>query len=149
MKPFLDSGFLLALLFETSGSPVAWRVTRRLSGPLHLASLQRLNVENRLLREIESADTGPKQKAVAAAALQRFRVYFEEQVFLSVPLDYDVAWHLASQWQRQLAGNTPPLLLLAWPALAAVSSATHFLSFDPRTRNLALAAGLHVLPAAL
>src|SRR2546421_12832818 len=104
MKPFLDSGFLLTLLFETSGSPIAWRISRNLAGPLHLAALQRMNVENRLLREIESAQASAREKAVAAAALQRFRGYLSEQVFVSMPLDYDVAIHLAGEWQRQLSG---------------------------------------------
>src|SRR5256885_2277733 len=102
MKPFLDSGFLLTLLFETSGSPTAWRISRELVGPLHLAALQRLNAENRLLREIESAETSAREKAVAAAALQRFRGYLSEQVFVSMPLDYDVAIHLvATTIERQ------------------------------------------------
>lgn len=149
MKPFLDSGFLLTLLFETSGSPLAWRLTRPLAGPLHLAALQYLNVENRLLRQIESAEANAREKAVAALALQRFRSYLSEEVFQLMPLDYDVAIHLAGQWQRHLAGGAPPLLLLLWPALAAASGATHFLSFDPRTRRLARDAGLALLPESL
>jgi len=149
MKPFLDSGFLLTLLFETRGSPAAWRVTRQLTGPLHLASLQRLNVENRLLREMESPAASPRQKAFAAAALQQFRNYMDEQVFVTMPLDYDVAFILAGEWQGRLAGATPPLMLLLWPALAATSGATHFLSFDPRSRRLARDAGLELLPGAL
>jgi len=149
MKPFLDSGFLLTLLFETSVSPTAWQIARTLTGPLYLAALQRLNVENRLLREIESPEATTREKAVAAAALQRFRHYVTEQVFLSMPLDYDVAIHLASQWQLNLAGETPPLLLLLWPALAAASGCTHFLSFDPRCRQLAKSAGLTVHPDSL
>jgi len=149
MRPFLDSGFLLTLLFETRGSPTAWRIARQLPGPLHLANLQRLNVENRLLREMESPQTNARQKAFATAALQHFRHYFDEQVFISMPIDYDLAIHLANQWQQRLTGATPPLLLLLWPALAATSGSTHFLSFDPRCRQLAKSAGLAVLPESL
>src|SRR5688572_9867341 len=112
MKPFLDSGFLLTLLFETSGSSVAWDLVRKLPGSLHLASLQRLNVENRLVRQIEAPETPQREKAVAAAALQRFRHFMAEEVFVSVQLDYDIAILLASQWQGRLLGQTPPLLLL-------------------------------------
>jgi len=48
-----------------------------------------------------------------------------------------------------LTGSTLPVLLLLWPALAASSGATHFLSFDPRTRRLASGAGLELLPESL
>jgi hypothetical protein len=149
MKPFLDSGFLLTLLFETSGSPLAWRIIRPLAGPLHLVAIQCLNVENRLLRQIESAEATARERAVAARALQRFRSYLSEEVFQLMPLDYDVAIHLAAEWQRHLAGGAPPMLLLLWPALAAASGATHFLSFDPRTRQLARDAGLRLVPEPL
>src|SRR5712671_6020900 len=106
MKPFLDSGFLLTLLFETRGSRVAWRISRDMAGPLYVASLQRFNVENRLLRQIESPEASSREKAFAAAALQLFRSYFSEMVFETAPLDYEIAIHLASQWQAQLSGET-------------------------------------------
>jgi len=149
MKPFLDSGFLLTLLFETRGSRVAWRIGRDLTGPLYLASLQRFNVENRLLRQMESSTASSQEKAFAARALQQFRSYFSEMVFQTVSLDYDIAIHLASQWQGQLSGETLPMLLLLWPALAVTSNSTHFLSFDPRTLQLAQVAGLRLLPESL
>jgi hypothetical protein len=40
MKPFVDAGFLLALLLKTSGSAKAWEIARRLDGPLSLATFQ-------------------------------------------------------------------------------------------------------------
>jgi len=145
MKPFLDSGFLLMLLLKTKGSPRAWEIVRKLQGPLVLAALQIFNTENRLQREMEADDSTPAQRALAAAALQTFRWYLEQQVFQSVPLDYDIAIDLAYQWQRR-SRTTLPALLLLWPGLAVTSGATHFLSFDPRTRALAQSAGLKLLP---
>jgi hypothetical protein len=148
MKPFLDSGFLLTLLFTTNGSPVAWQIAQGLEGPIPLASLQIFNTENGLRRQIEAKDSTPSQRALAAAALQRFRWYCEQQVFQTGTLDYDIAIQLAQQWQERLTKTLPSLLLL-WPALAVTIGATHFLSFDPRTRRLAQTAGLKLLPERL
>ena len=148
MKPFLDSGFLLTLLLNTNGSPKAWEISRKLSGPMTLAALQVLNTENRLQREIEAEDSTSPQRAAAAAALQNFRWYLEQHVFLSVRLDYDISIELAYQWQKR-SKTTLPALILLWPALAVTSGATHFLSFDARTRHLARASGLRLLPETL
>jgi hypothetical protein len=145
MKPFLDSGFLLTLLLPTSGSAKAWETVQNMEGPLHLATLQIFNAENRLQREMESADSTPEIQGAAAAALQKFRWYLEQQVFQPVRLDYDIAVDLAFQWQRRSTVTLPALLLL-WPALAVTMGATHFLGFDPRTRQLAGTAGLTILP---
>lgn len=148
MRPFLDSGFLLTLLFRTSDSPAAWKIAHQLDEPLLLASLQVFNTDNRLQRQIQADDSTPAQRAVAAASLQRFRWYLEQQVFHAVPLDYDIAIRLAYQWQRR-SPQTLPALLLLWPALAVTAGVTHFLSFDPRTRLLAKSAGLYLLPQRL
>src|SRR5687768_2799953 len=141
MKPFLDSGFLLTLLLATSGSPIAWEMARRVEGPLFLGALQIFNTENRLQRQIELKESTPGERAAAANALQNFRWYLEQQVFAPIRLDYDIAIDLASQWQKQ-SNQTLPALLLLWPALAVTTGATAFLSFDPRTRQLAKSAGL-------
>src|SRR4051794_26454664 len=148
MKPFLDSGFLLTLLLKTSGSSSAWQITRKLDGPLLVTSLQIFNTENRLQREIESDNCTSAQRAMAANALQNLRWYLEQQVFRPVRLDYDIAIDLAYQWQKR-GKDTLPSLMLLWPALAITTGATHFLSFDPRTRQLAHSAGLKLLPEKL
>lgn len=145
MKPFLDAGFLLTLLLKTSGSAKAWEIARRLEGPLSLATFQIFTIDNRLQREIEADDSSSEQRAVAANALQNFRWYLDQQVFRPIRLDYDIAIDLAYRWQRQ-SRTTLPALLLLWPALAVTIGATDFLSFDPRTRALAKASGLRVLP---
>lgn len=148
MKPFLDTGFFVTLLVETSGSQVAWRIVRGLNDSLELTHLQRFQVENRLQREIANGDS-PLLRAAAAGGLQRLRRYLDEMVFRAVDVDYDVAIHLASGWQRELGLQTPPALLLLWPSLAITAGASHFLSFDPRPRKLAKAAGLDLLPETL
>jgi len=148
-KPFLDSGFLLTLLFKTSGSQKAWEISRQLEGPLLLSSFQIFNTENRLQRQITASDSTPQLRAVAAAALQDFRWYLEQQVFTPIRLDYDIAIDLATQWQKHSTGDTLPALLVLWPAMAVTTGATTFLSFDPRTRQLAKSAGLKLLPEKL
>jgi hypothetical protein len=145
MRPFLDSGFLLTLLLKTNGSGKAWEIARQLEGPLLLTSFQVLSTENRFLREMEADDSTPAHRAQAANGLQNFRWYVEQQVFQSVLLDYGIAIDLAYQWQRH-SKRTVPTLLLLWPAMAVTIGATHFLSFDPRTRLLAQTAGLKLLP---
>jgi hypothetical protein len=148
MKPFLDSGFLLTLLLKTRGSPKAWELSRRLDGPLFLAAFQILTIDNRLQREMEAPGSTPAQRAAAANALQNFRWYLDQQVFRPIRLDYDIAIDLAYRRQKQ-SNTTLPAILLLWPALAVTVGATHFLSFDPRTRQLASEAGLKLLPEKL
>lgn len=145
MKPFLDSGFLLTLLLKANGSPKAWETARELDGPLLISSLQIFNVENRFQREIEAEESTSGQRAQAANGIQNLRWYLEQGVLQAVPLDYSIAIDLAYQWQRH-STTTLSAFLLLWPALAATSGASHFLSFDPRTRRLAQEAGLVLLP---
>ena len=148
MKPFLDTGCLLTLLLTANGSPKAWEIARKLDGPLSVASFQVFNIENRLRRQIEADDSNSADRAGAANALQNLRWYLDQQVFRIIRLDYDIAFDLASQWQKQ-SRTTLPALLLLWPALAATVGATHFLSFDLRPRQLATAAGIKLLPEKL
>lgn len=136
----------MTLLLETSGSPVAWKICRDLPGPLPLASLQQFTAENRLKREMESESSSDRMKAMAAGALQNFRWYVEQEVFQISRLDYEIAIDLAAQWQKRM-NTTAPGLLLLWPAIAATTRSTHFLSFDPRSRRLAASPGMELLPA--
>lgn len=148
MKPFLDTGFFVTLLVVTAGSRAAWQIARSFNVPLRLTHLQRFQVENRLLRESASTESLALRTA-ATGGLQRLHHYLDEMIFQPVHVDYDIALLLASQWQRELGTQTPPALLLLWPAVAVAVGATHFLSFDPRPRKLAKAAGLKLLPERL
>jgi hypothetical protein len=149
MKPFVDTGFLLALLIEMKASRAAWQIAHRFTGALRLAHLQRWLVENRLLREQHNPAIGEPARTTAANALQNLQRYVDELIFRHVHVDYDIAVHLAGSWQRDLGAQTPPGLLLFWPAVAVADGATHFLSFDARPRKFARASGLKLLPATL
>jgi len=146
MNAFLDTGFLLTLLFETSGSRLAWQLARGIDGPLYVAHLQIFVAENRLFRESRNRGATDQQRGVASAALQRLARYSDELVFQAASLDYDIAFNLATQWQRNSSHGLLAGLLLLWPAIAVTISATHFFSFDPRTRRFAKAAGLKLIP---
>jgi predicted nucleic acid-binding protein len=149
MKAFLDTGFLLTLLFERKGSPASWNIIDRLNPPLFLSPLQNLTVQNRFQREIESKKAPLPEIAIAVAALKRLRQFIDEQIFAPDKVDADLAVQLAFRWQHELSGNTPPTMILLWPALAVAGGSTHFLSFDPRARKLAEASGLKLLPEKL
>ena len=100
MKPFLDVGFLLALLIEMQGSRLAWQIARRFTDPLRLTHLQHLLTANRLLREQQNPAASAHVRATAISALQNLRHYLDEMIFQHVHLDYDTAIHLAGQWQK-------------------------------------------------
>lgn len=60
--------------------------------------------------------------------------------------DWDSAFRAALTWNHQNLDTPPPFLLLLHPALAEVAGATHFLSFDSRSRALAQSSGLALRP---
>ena len=127
---------------------MAWRIVHHAASPLLASTLQIYTIENRLQRELESVESSASDLAQAANALQNLRWLLEQQVIDPVRLDYNIAIDLALQWQRR-AQPTFQALLLLWPALAVTIGADEFLSFDPRTRQFALSAGLKVLPEKL
>lgn len=148
MKAFVDSGFVLTLLLTTGGSAKAWEIARQLDGPLSIATFQIFTIENRLQRQIEADESSSELRVISAHALQNFRWYLDQHVIRPIRLDYEIAIDLANSWQKQ--GNLAlPALLILWPALAATVGSTHFLSFDPRMRQLADAAGMKLLPEKL
>src|SRR5260221_11157590 len=107
MKPFLDAGFLLALILEMRGSRVAWQITREMDAPLYLCHFQRFQTENRLLREVENSAAKATERASAAAALQKLGHYLDEQFFQAIPLEYVVRVGLAGPWQGHTVGRLP------------------------------------------
>jgi hypothetical protein len=144
MTPYLDVGFSLTLLLPTDGSPIANQLLRRLPSPPALNYLHQLQAESFLLT-LQRSDAPTRQKA-GHNAQRLWRYLFAEGVFRLAPLDWDQAFRLAVTWNVQHTGVPPPPLLVLHPALAFVGGATSFLSFDPRSRAVARAAGLQLLP---
>lgn len=147
MTAYLDAGFLLTLIVRTPASPLAQRVLRRARAPFNLNFLHRLQAENLLARAVLSGDK--KEQSAGLAGQRIWRHFLAEGVFQVVTADWDTALLVALKWNKAFAEAPPPPLLILHPALATVSGATHFLSFDPRPRSLAQTAGLKLLPERL
>jgi len=146
MIPYLDADFLLTLLVNTHETHRANTLLRRIAGPLQLNALHQLQAENLIMRRVRSTTITEQQEGERAFRL--WHHYYSEAVFAFSRADWQAAYELALNWNRN-----PPLppapLLLYHPALAAVAGASHFLSFNPRSRAVAKRAGLKVLPVAL
>ena len=148
MRAYLDAGFLLAsIIHTTAGTSVANQLLRDIGGPCALNFLHQLQVENFLV-SCQKRPGLPRQ--VAAAEGQRlWRNYLAEGVFQMTPTDWDSAFRVALTWNGQYPATPPPFLLLLHPALALVAGASHFLSFDPRSREIARRMGQELLPEKL
>ena len=141
MKAYIDAGLLLSVLVHTDYSAEASSILRRLPGPLSLNYLHQLQAENFLhhkARRLPDAQRG----------LQTWRQYIWERIFEVGSLDWDGAFRLAIDWNRNEIFAPAPLLVLH-PALAVMSQATHFASFDTRSRKVAKSVGLKLLPPTL
>jgi len=147
MTPYLDAGFLLTLLVKSSGNVVACHVLNEVAAPFGLNFLHQLQAEN-LLKTMEASAETDRQMA-GRAARRLWQNYLVEGIFQFVSADWDSSFQVAVAWNDQYPGKPPPPLLLLHPALAAVAGAKEFLSFDPRSRAAAKAAGLQVLPQRL
>jgi hypothetical protein len=147
MIPYLDSGFLLAILLKTDGAAVARALLARAEPPFAINSLHQLHAEN-LLKQLEkSPDAG--RRRMSATGIAQWRWYFAEGFFQQVEVDWAVAFRLALGWNAEAEAAPAPPLLLLQPAIAVTSQSTDYLSFDPRARAVAAKAGLRVLPEKL
>ncbi|MBI2928190.1 MAG: hypothetical protein HYY24_21180 [Verrucomicrobia bacterium] len=89
------------------------------------------------------------QRRVAAEALTLWRYYWVENVFdLELP-DWELGLRHALQLQRQVGRQIAGATACVHVGLARVSGATHFLSFEPKSREAAQLFGLEVLPERL
>ncbi len=147
MIPYLDAGFLLTLLIHTDGSAIARTVLESCSPPFAISLLHQLQAEN-LFRQLGQSGEAGRQRA-AETGQRLWAWYFAEGLFEPVEMDWVASFRLAITWNAAMPTVPPPPLLLLHPALATVSEATHFLSFDPRSRAVALRAGLKLLPEKL
>jgi hypothetical protein len=147
MIPYLDAGFLLTLLINTSGSATAKSILEHCSPPFPIGLLHQLQAENLLLQLEKSGEPG-RQRA-AETGLRLWNWYFAEGLFEPSDMDWTASFRLAISWNAASPSAPASPLLLLHAALAAVSEATHFLSFDPRARRVARDAGLRLLPEQL
>lgn len=147
MTPYLDAGFLLAAILKTDGSPIAHRALRQFTAPFKLNFLHQLQAENLLVNCQKSNQ--PAKQELGNQGFRTWRNYLAEGVFQLIPADWDSAFRNALTWNEHAVAAPPSPLLLLHPALASVLGASHFLSFDARSRAVAKAAGLKLMPESL
>ena len=109
--------------------------------------LHQLQAAN-LLKRLELAPETARQTA-GRNGRNLWQSYLAEGVFEITQADWAMALPMAIALNDKHSGPPPPPLLLLHPALAAITGATEFLSFEPRSRAVAQALGLKVLPARL
>jgi hypothetical protein len=147
MKPYLDGGFLLALLAKLPGTPIAASLLRGIPTPIPINFLHQLQAENMLVRFQKDRD--PKIQVGGNDGQQLWRHYVHEGVFALTETDWDTGFRNAVTWNRLAPDSPPSPWLFLHPALALASMATEFFSFDPRSRALASSHGMRVLPERL
>lgn len=147
MTLYLDAGLLITPLVETDGSAAANQILQEARAPVELNLLHQLQAENLITRLLTSS-VGAGQNAGGKASRLWHR-YTAEGVFQIIEPDWQGAMRLAIGWTRRSAEEPPAPLLVLHPCMAVVAGATHFASFDPRSRAVAKRAGLKLLPANL
>lgn len=147
MTHYLDLGFLLCLVTKAPGSQTAWDLVNSLPQPIVITGYQAFQLENGL--RIRRFAEDPKMQAAAASASALWDFYKREMVFVLEAAPWEAAFDLARQWNERIPSAPPGGTFILHPALAAAMGCTHFLSFEPRSRDFALAAGMVVLPELL
>ena len=147
MPAYLDAGFLLTVIIPTRGSPIANDLLRELGAPFLLNFLHQIQLEN-LLATLQKSQEVQRQR-MGNEAQRLWRHYFSEGVFQLFPTDWDSGFRIALTWNSHHPSTPPPFLLLIHAALASVAGASEFLSFDPRSREMARSAGMRILPEEL
>ena len=66
-----------------------------------------------------------------------------------VQVDWESAFRNAITWTRVHHNAPPSPWLFLHPALAVTVGATHFCSFEPRSRKIAHARGIELLPKSI
>lgn len=147
MNPYLDGGFLLALLARLPGTPIAANLLRTMETPIPINFLHQLQAENMLVRF--QKDANPQIQVGGNAGQQLWRHYLDEGVFALTQADWETGFRNAITWNRLAADAPPTPWLFLHPSLALAAGATAFYSFDPRTRVLASSHGIKIFPESL
>ena len=147
MRAYLDAGLLFTTLVETGGSGEANQILQEAKPPLELNLLHHLQAENFIAKLLTAKEPGRQNAGGKASRL--WRRYVDEGVFQLVEPNWQDALRLSIAWTRRYTNEPPVPLLILHPALALLGGATHFSSFDPRSRLIAKAAGLKLLPQTL
>jgi hypothetical protein len=144
MSSYLDAGFLITLLVETNGTRIAKQTVTEVESPCKITRLHEFQLLT-LLAKIRFTKVSENERAVQEAEML-WRWYIDEGVLEIIDLDWNSALASATRFVEQQTEAPPAPFLILHPVLAAHSGASHFLSFDPRSRAIARLLGLKVLP---
>ena len=147
MSHYLDGGFLLVLLTRTSGTSIASAILRKIPPPISINFLHQLQAENLLIRF--QKDPNPNLQTNGNEGLRLWNHYLREGVFSILSPDWESSFRNAITWTRLHPNSPPSPWLFLHPAFAVTAGATHFCSFDPRSREIARTHGLKLLPVSL
>src|ERR1041385_8945082 len=115
MRPYLDGGFLLALLAKLPGTPIAARLLRALHPPVPINFLHQLQAENMLVRF--QKDPNSSIQIGGNEGFRLWRHYLDEGVFVITEMDWDTAFRNAITWNRTVPDSPPSPWLYLHPAL--------------------------------
>jgi hypothetical protein len=147
MIAYFDFGFVAVLLLRLSGTRLAWQLASRFHAPFRLNYLTSLQIQVLIARGLLQGTAAEKIQAQIAARL--WNQYAAEGVFVLDPVPWENAWQLAHGYVSAVKAPVGQPTHFLHAALASLSGATHFLSFDPRSRSVAAANGLKVPPEKL
>jgi hypothetical protein len=147
MNPYIDAGFLLTLITPTKGTRTAREIVQSLQQICSVNLLHELQVQSFLS---QAAGSGDRERANFARSSQKLWHWYKEEGFFRFDdLDWSTALHASISWIAKNSQPAPAPLLILHPILALIAGASHFLSFDPRSRKVAKEIGLKVLPERL
>ena len=144
MIPYFDFGFLASLIVKRPNSAAAWRIVQPFPPPYFINWLHCIQVETMFVRGQLEGDPDLEKAVLYGTNLWRF--YQQEGVFQVQEIDWDAAFRLSLNLAKR--SNVPKLQpsIVLHVAAAVMGAATHFLSFDPRARQISTMAGLKALP---
>ena len=148
MKIFLDAGFLVTILTHRTGAETAWALLKDCETPTIISSLQLFLIRHGLNKSLLDPKESAEIQDLSVRAIKLLNWLTQQEIIQSAEIDYQEVVSVAETWADKLRTPVPSLIIL-WAAYAAVSGASTLLSFDPRTRALAKAAGLKLLPEKL
>ena len=147
MTPYFEPRFLACLLLRAPGSPLAWSLTQRFEPPFSLNSLHLVQIEGMIWENINAPEA--TRRVAARKAQQLWQGLWAEGVFQQIKPNWEAAFLQSLELNRKAGRQVARPTACMHVGLAATSGATHFLSFEPRTREAAGLLHLKVLPEQL
>ena len=143
MRPYLDFSFLIRLLFQGRRGGKAAETLSLFEPPFFVNDLHLLQVEN-FTQQTVALD--PRTAPVTARCTAFWHGYLDELVFDLEAVEWNEAHRQALTLNRQAENWPGTPTAVVHLAVAELTQATHFLSFDTHQRALAAKRGFTILP---